>query len=296
MHLFSSGDAVSEQITQQFARELAYLDGLPARGEQLILTHNTASNDGPKQLALFIAARATSAVRAVLHLLRGGLAVECSAPLRTICELLIDVSWIWRDPTQTDGRVTWFVEHDFIVGAQAQSYLDKHLPGLRGPEFLDQTIIGPAPAGVKTMREYHTWRGQYAKQVMDKRRAWEKAHARGRRCWRGGNWAPYSISERAQQTGMKSLYEVVFTSASAAVHSGPTTLSKLVDVQPDGQRLVRVRSHLPTDEELIPVILAAFCFNHLIKFLSGTVFGFPIGEIWEAELSSVFGTPTGANG
>jgi hypothetical protein len=207
---------ISAEIEQRFATALDHVRRLHTVGRQAIDTGRpiAAAGDESHKLALFMLARATSALHAVEVLLVTGLETDAMASLRIIAELVIDYEWIWKQDRA--DRVRLFVEHINIINHRRLTRwvnLPKQPPN---PAIVEKLFarIDPRklPPSVTTADEYMQW--QEAEYQRVKLNYHEKK-----------SWAGISIYQRAKECNLSDLYELQFVLGSEAAHSGAATLT-----------------------------------------------------------------------
>jgi hypothetical protein len=221
------------------------VESTQALGVELVAEAHPLMNaaTAPERLSLFFLARGTLALNSVEVLFAAGLALDSMAPLRTLVELLIDLTFIWSD--DTDARTRLYTEYVHVLNLRT---LQAH-EGVFGP--LDAAraatafaeIASHAPLGVTNADEMRTYIENERKRVSanypDKRQ-WHLKNAR----------------QRAEAVGLVELYDLVHRCGSEASHSSPTALSRLADI---GDNAISVVCTPTVPDEVMPLADARWC-------------------------------------
>lgn len=213
-----------------FAKHLQAVKELRDFGKKLIACRDSRSSRQDDFVRLFVA-RATTALQAVECLFRAQLVADAFSPVRTICELLIDLAYILHDEDAVDARIDLFVDYRHVVAWREAEFIMK----LHGMSEDDPSLC--------------QLRGEYEKVK--------------KKFERGDRWCELSIRKRAEHAEILNIYDGIYRESSAFLHSGPITLSDVCTQEGDGA--IRITTGARPAESARVLVLAGFCYVAILQ-------------------------------
>jgi hypothetical protein len=260
-----------------FSEQLSFIRRSQDVARSLVSSCSTMS---PRNaIILSFLARSTIASESVCVLFEAGLQPDAQSVARTIAELAIDLRWILDVPG--NERIVQFAEYIHVINRRRENSIGV-LGKVSGHEPDRERAFGPAS---DTMAEAFG-----AAEAFD---AFKKAeYERVKDNYPKMGWTEPNLAARAKKLGLEPLYESTYRMGCETVHSGPATISGIMQQDAEGRVSFRFNPGPPEDDRAL--VIAAWPFLSMIELCIGALA--PERKPEMVLLASEFGTLFSSSG